>query len=178
MTRTAMTGTPQPTTGSIALLIGTRKGAFILRSDHPRRKWKLSSPILLGHIVHHLVLDPRDRRTMLLAASTGHLGPTIFRSTDGGKSWKESTAPPAFPRDRLCCLAELVIARLGLKINPGRRRLQVGKHRSSSLGIAAAGGDRQTPKPKAFDKAFEKVFHAQRIGVSRTRSPLVMIRMC
>jgi len=96
MTRTAMTGTPQPTTGSIALLIGTRKGAFILKSDHPRRKWNLSSPILLGHIVHHLVLDPRDRRTMLLAASTGHLGPTIFRSTDGGKSWKESTAPPAF----------------------------------------------------------------------------------
>jgi len=96
MTRTAMTGTPQPTTGSVALLIGTRKGAFILKSDHPRRKWKLSSPILLGHIVHHLVLDPRDRRTMLLSASTGHLGPTIFRSTDGGKSWKESTAPPAF----------------------------------------------------------------------------------
>src|SRR6476646_7600777 len=87
---------PKPATGPIALLIGTRKGAFILRSDRTRRAWTLSAPMFLGHIVHHLVLDPRDRRTMLLAASTGHLGPTIFRSIDGGKSWKESTAPPVF----------------------------------------------------------------------------------
>ena len=89
---------PKPATGSIALLIGTRKGAFILRSDHTRRVWKLSAPMFLGHIVHHLVLDPRDRRTMLMASSTGHLGPTMFRSTDAGKTWKESVAPPAFPK--------------------------------------------------------------------------------
>jgi photosystem II stability/assembly factor-like uncharacterized protein len=88
---------PKPATGSIALLIGTRKGAFILRSDRTRRTWKLSAPMFLGHIVHHLVLDPRDRRTMLMASSTGHLGPTMFRSTDAGKTWKESVAPPAFP---------------------------------------------------------------------------------
>jgi len=79
-------------------MIGTRKGAFILHGDRSRRTWKLSSPMFLGHIVHHLVLDPRDRRTMLMASSTGHLGPTIFRSTDAGKTWKESAAPPAFPK--------------------------------------------------------------------------------
>ena len=54
--------------------------------------------MFLGHIVHHLVLDPRDRRTMMMASSTGHLGPTLFRSTDAGKTWKESAAPPAFPK--------------------------------------------------------------------------------
>ncbi|MGH7184573.1 MAG: glycosyl hydrolase, partial [Nitrospiraceae bacterium] len=81
---------PMPGVGPIALLIGTRKGAFILRSDRARRTWKLSSPMFLGHIVHHLMLDPRDRRTMLMASSTGHLGPTIFRSTDAGVTWKES----------------------------------------------------------------------------------------
>jgi photosystem II stability/assembly factor-like uncharacterized protein len=80
------------------LLIGSRKGAFILRGDRSRRTWKLSAPILLGNIVHHLVLDPRDGRTMLMAARTGHLGPTIFRSTDFGRSWKEARRPPAFPR--------------------------------------------------------------------------------
>ena len=89
---------PKPGVGLIALLIGTRKGAFILHSDRSRRAWKLSSPMFLGHIVHHLVLDPRDRRTMLMASSTGHLGPTIFRSTDAGKTWKESATPPAFPK--------------------------------------------------------------------------------
>lgn len=84
------------TSGAITLFIGTRKGAFLLKSDRTRRTWKLSAPIYLGHIIHHMVCDPRDKRTILMAASTGHLGPTIFRSTDRGKTWKESTAPPAF----------------------------------------------------------------------------------
>ncbi len=82
--------------GAVTLLIGTRKGAFTLKSDASRRTWKLSAPAFLGHIIHHVVADPRDRRTVLMAASTGHLGPTIYRSTDRGKSWKEATAPPAF----------------------------------------------------------------------------------
>ena len=42
------------------------------------------------------LLDPRDRRTLLVAAKTGHLGPTVFRSTDLGKTWKEASQPPAF----------------------------------------------------------------------------------
>ena len=84
--------------GPVTLLIGTRKGAFTLKSDRARRTWKVSPPIFLGHIIHHVVADPRDRRTMLMAASTGHLGPTVFRSTDVGKTWKESAAPPAFPK--------------------------------------------------------------------------------
>src|SRR6266487_2502894 len=92
------TTTLKPATGSVALLIGTRKGAFILRGDRSRRTWKLSAPIFLGHIVHHLVLDPRDGRTMLMAARTGHLGPTVFRSADAGKTWKEAQTPPAFPK--------------------------------------------------------------------------------
>lgn len=90
---TAMAGS-----GAVTLLIGTRKGAFTLRSDRARRVWKRSAPMYLGHIVHHVVCDPRDRRTILMAASTGHLGPTIFRSTDAGKTWKEAMRPPAFAK--------------------------------------------------------------------------------
>jgi hypothetical protein len=85
-------------TGSVALLVSTRKGAFILRSDRARQAWKLSPPIFLGHIVHHMVLDPRDGRTLLLAARTGHLGPTVFRSSDLGRTWKEAARPPAFAK--------------------------------------------------------------------------------
>lgn len=98
MQRSTKSALPQTATGKVALLIGTRKGAFILHSDRSRRKWKLSAPTFLGHIIHHIVLDPRDRRTMLVAARTGHLGPTIFRSTDFGKTWREATKPPAFPK--------------------------------------------------------------------------------
>src|SRR5262245_37778310 len=83
--------------GRLAVLLGTRKGGFILKSDKSRRNFKLSDPIFLGHIIHHMVLDPRDRRTLLVAARTGHLGPTVFRSTDFGKTWKEAERPPAFP---------------------------------------------------------------------------------
>lgn len=85
-------------TGSVALLIATKKGAFILNSDNKRRDWKIKGPFFLGNIVHHLMLDPRNGRTMLMAAKTGHLGPTIFRSTDFGKTWKESAKPPAFEK--------------------------------------------------------------------------------
>jgi hypothetical protein len=91
---------PAPATGPVALLVATRKGAFILRADDPRRRWQLTGPSFLGHIVDHLVLDPRDRRTLLAATRTGHLGPTVFRSADAGKSWQEGSKPPAFPKAR------------------------------------------------------------------------------
>ncbi len=80
------------------LLVATRKGLWILQSDAARRTFKLSPPHFLGHVVHHALRDPRDGKTLLAAARTGHLGPTIFRSTDRGKTWKEATKPPAFDK--------------------------------------------------------------------------------
>lgn len=81
---------------SIALLVSTRKGAWIYRADSKRSNWEVNGPHFLGHIISHLVLDPRDKSTLLAAAKTGHLGPTIFRSTDWGNTWKEAVQPPAF----------------------------------------------------------------------------------
>jgi hypothetical protein len=78
------------------LLIATRKGLWTLSSDAARRAWKLAGPDFLGHIVHHAIKDPRDGKTLLAAARTGHLGPTVFRSTDRGRTWKEAAQPPAF----------------------------------------------------------------------------------
>ena len=89
---------PKPVALPIALLVATKKGAFILRADDKRRKWQLNGPHFLGNIVHHFMLDPRDGKTLLVAAKTGHLGPTVFRSTNGGKTWKEAAQPPAFPK--------------------------------------------------------------------------------
>jgi hypothetical protein len=86
----------RPRRGAVTLLLGTRKGAFQLKSDAERSSWTLSEPWFLGSVVHHVVLDPRDKETVLAAARTGHLGPTIFRSEDKGRTWKESRKPPAF----------------------------------------------------------------------------------
>lgn len=84
--------------GRTTLLVATRKGAWLFHGDQERRQWRADGPHFLGHIVHHLVLDPRDGRTLLAAAKTGHLGPTIFRSTDLGRSWSEARQPPAFAK--------------------------------------------------------------------------------
>jgi photosystem II stability/assembly factor-like uncharacterized protein len=91
-------GSSMPATGPVTLLIATRKGAWFLKGDPERRSWAIDGPIFLGHIVHHLVRDPRDQSTLLMAARTGHLGPTVFRSTDDGKTWKEASKPPAFAK--------------------------------------------------------------------------------
>jgi hypothetical protein len=83
---------------SVTLLIGTRKGAFIYRGDAARRKWSVDGPHFLGNVVNHLVLDPRNGRTLLMAAKTGHLGPTVFRSLDAGRTWTEAKRPPMFKK--------------------------------------------------------------------------------
>ncbi len=82
----------------LTLLVGTKKGAFFLAASAQRDRFTLSGPVFLGHIVHHAVADPRDGRTVLLALRTGHLGPTVFRSTDFGATWQESAKPPAFSK--------------------------------------------------------------------------------
>ena len=81
---------------NLLVMVGTRKGAWLYHGDAARRTWRVDGPHFLGHIISHVVLDPRDGRTLLAAAKTGHLGPTVFRSTDRGRSWKEAARPPAF----------------------------------------------------------------------------------
>ncbi len=80
----------------LVILVATRKGAWLFHSDARRKTWVADGPHFLGHTISHVQLDPRDGRTLLAAAKTGHLGPTIFRSTDVGRTWKEAKQPPAF----------------------------------------------------------------------------------
>ena len=79
------------------LMVGTKKGAFFYTTND-RLNWTLEGPLFLGHIVHHIVMDPRDGRTILVGIRTGHLGPTVYRSTDFGATWQEAQRPPAFPK--------------------------------------------------------------------------------
>ncbi|MEA3055235.1 MAG: hypothetical protein QOD30_667 [Actinomycetota bacterium] len=77
------------------LLVGTRKGLWTLRSDD-RRSWEAGEPAFFGQIIQHAVAHDG---TVLVASSTGHLGPTVFRSTDDGATWSEASKPPAFAAD-------------------------------------------------------------------------------
>jgi len=82
----------------VVVLVATRKGAWLFHGDAARKTWRADGPHFLGHVISHVVLDPRDGRTLLAAAKTGHLGPTVFRSTDLGRTWKEAAQPPAFAK--------------------------------------------------------------------------------
>jgi hypothetical protein len=89
---------PVPSPGRTVLLLASRKGAWLFHGDAARESWQPDGPHFLGHVVHHMVLDERDGRTLLAAAKTGHLGPTVFRSADLGATWREASRPPAFPK--------------------------------------------------------------------------------
>ena len=84
---------PQP-----CLLIGTIKGGFLLEADEARRSWKLNGPFVLGSRVHDFRVDPRDGKSLLMTSTGGHLGPTIYRSTNRGRTWKEAARPPRFAK--------------------------------------------------------------------------------
>jgi len=82
----------------LLLMVATRKGLWLVRGSADRTRWSVDGPHFLGQIINHAVLDPRDRKTLLVSASTGHLGPTMYRSTDGGRKFREVKQPPAFAR--------------------------------------------------------------------------------
>ena len=131
-TRKAAARKPAPRAAPVQLFIGTLKGAFVFTEDGTRRAWRQAEPIMLGCEASHMVQDPRDGRAILLAAKTGHLGPTVFRSPDGGKSWNEAKVPPAFPKapegqkgpavDRTFFLAPGHATQPGVWCRPGRGR--------------------------------------------------------
>ena len=80
----------------VYILLGTRKGAFILQSDSRRSKWKMKGPFLENSPVFHMAFDKRDGKTIYAAVNSGHFGPTIQRTKNFGRSWENSLNPPRF----------------------------------------------------------------------------------
>ena len=77
---------------------GDAQGCVRAARRFVRRGWRIEEPHFLGHETNHLTSDPRDGTTWLLAAKTGHLGPTVFRSTDGSKAGARRGGHRRFPR--------------------------------------------------------------------------------
>src|SRR4026209_2631893 len=72
----------------VRLLVGTRKGAFVLTSDGTRRQWKVSGPHFAGWELYHLKGSPADPNRLYASQSSSWFGQLIQRSNDGGKSWE------------------------------------------------------------------------------------------
>jgi photosystem II stability/assembly factor-like uncharacterized protein len=70
------------------VLVGTRKGAFVLTSDGARQKWEVSGPHFPGWEVYHLKGSPAAPDRLYASQSTGWFGQLIQRSEDGGRTWE------------------------------------------------------------------------------------------
>ncbi|MFG0331207.1 MAG: WD40/YVTN/BNR-like repeat-containing protein [Phycisphaerales bacterium] len=71
----------------VRVLVGTKKGAFILTSDGARKKWKVEGPLFGGWEMYHLKGSPVDPNRIYASQTSGWFGQIIQRSDDGGKTW-------------------------------------------------------------------------------------------
>lgn len=86
--------------GDFLLLVGTTKGAFILRSNLQRRRWEVGGPYFHGHAVYALAYDPRRDQHRIWASTSSYWGTLLRSSDDFGKSWTNpQQAPIRFPSD-------------------------------------------------------------------------------
>jgi len=73
---------------TVRVLVGTRKGAFILTSDEKRAQWDVSGPHFAGWEIYHIKGSPVDQNRLYASQSTGWFGQLIQRSDDGGTTWE------------------------------------------------------------------------------------------
>ena len=82
---------------NVRVLVGTRKGAFILTSDGKREKWDVSGPHFAGWELYHLKGSPVDPNRIYASQTSGWFGQVIQRSDDGGKTWFQPGTPAGAP---------------------------------------------------------------------------------
>src|SRR5258708_9449944 len=105
-----------PQSGDPVLLVGTMKGAFVVRSDARRRDWEVGGPYFPGHAVYALAYDARAGRHRIWAGpNSPHWGGMLRSSDDFGKTWTNPEgANGRFPEGTRTALKPL------LAIVPGR----------------------------------------------------------
>ena len=92
--------------GGVRVLVGTRKGGFILTADAKRQRWEVNGPLFAGWEIYHMKGSPADPDRLYASQSSGWFGQIIQRSSDGGRSWEQpgtgpgesATTPQGMPR--------------------------------------------------------------------------------
>ena len=82
---------------SVRVLVGTKKGAFILTSDGKRQKWDVSGPHFGGWEIYHMKGSPVDPDRIYASQTSSWFGQIIQRSDDGGKTWHQPGTPAGEP---------------------------------------------------------------------------------
>src|SRR5437868_4072801 len=90
----------------VRVLVGTRKGAFVLTSDGKRKKWEVGGPFFAGWEIYHMKGSPVDPNRIYASQSSSWFGQIIQRSSDGGKTWEQpgtkagepTTTPGGMPK--------------------------------------------------------------------------------
>jgi hypothetical protein len=81
----------------VRVLVGTRKGAFVLTSDGKRKQWDVRGPHFGGWELYHVKGSPADPNRLYASQSSSWFGQIIQRSDDGGKTWYQPGTPPGEP---------------------------------------------------------------------------------
>ena len=79
---------------AVRVLVGTKKGAFILTSDGKREKWEVSGPLFAGWSIYHMKGSPVDPNRIYASQCSDWFGQVIQRSSDGGKTWEQPGGEP------------------------------------------------------------------------------------
>ncbi|MGI0054951.1 MAG: WD40/YVTN/BNR-like repeat-containing protein [Thermoplasmata archaeon] len=77
----------------VRILVGTRKGTYVVEGDRARKRWKVGPQAHAGAEVYHVVADPRHPGDLYALANSGFWGPMVQRSRNWGKTWKEIGTP-------------------------------------------------------------------------------------
>ena len=83
----------------VRILVGTRKGGFLVEGNAARTKWTVHGPFHEGNDLYHLVADPRHEGHVYACVNSGWVGPMLYRSSDWGHRWSMLPLPalPGFP---------------------------------------------------------------------------------
>jgi len=120
----------------VLLCIGTKKGLFVAESPKPRRRFALRGPFGPGVAVYSTLIDTRGTPRVYGSSCNAFFGMKILLSTNLGKSFKETKAAPAFPKDDGRALANI----WSLQPGDGKKDLLCGVE-PAALFRSSDGGD-------------------------------------
>ena len=120
----------------VILSIGTKKGVFVAEAPKTRRSFSLRGPHGSGVGVYATLIDTRATPRLYASSCNAFFGMKVLRSTDLGKSFKETAAGPAFPKDDGRALANI----WSIEPGPGRKDLWAGVE-PAALFRSENGGD-------------------------------------